>query len=265
MEASVTGYFAEIWKLRHFWTALVRIDLRRRYRGSAIGMGWSLLHPIAMTTVLCLVFFQMFHLDLRTYAPSVLVGLTFWGFVMASVVEGCQCFFHAESYIRQHKAPLAIYALRTTLAAGFHFLPGFAVALILVWCLRGFGNLAVLPSLVPTFALLFVVGWSLAICLGVANVMFQDSQHLLEVVMQIMFYLTPIMYTPEQLSGQPWLARIVYLNPLAAMLELIRRPLLEGRLPTAPMVLAASLAGLALAGAAALALWRFEKRLIFYL
>ena len=77
------------------------------------------------------------------------------------------------------------------------------MALILVWCLRGFGNLAVLPSLVPTFALLFVVGWSLAICLGVANVMFQDSQHLLEVVMQIMFYLTPIMYTPEQLWGSP--------------------------------------------------------------
>ena len=55
----------------------------------------------------------------------------------------------------------------------------------------------------PTFVLLFVVGWSLAICMGVANVMFQDSQHLIEVVMQIMFYLTPIMYTPEQLPGQP--------------------------------------------------------------
>ena len=67
----MTGYFAEIWKLRHFWMALVRIDLRSAYRGSAIGMGGRCLHPIAMTTVLCSVLCQMFHADLRTYAPFV--------------------------------------------------------------------------------------------------------------------------------------------------------------------------------------------------
>jgi ABC-type polysaccharide/polyol phosphate export permease len=265
MEASVTGYFAEIWRLRHFWTALVRIDLRKRYRRSAIGMGWSLLHPIAMTAVLCLVFCQLLRLDLRTYAPFLLSGLTFWGFIMASVVEGCQCFFHGESYIRQHKAPLAIYPLRTTLGAGFHFLLGFGVALALVWSLKGFGNLPALLSLVPTFALLFVVGWSLAICMGVANVMFQDSQHLIEVVMQIMFYMTPIMYTPDLLVARRGLAWIVYLNPLAAFLDLIRRPLLDGQLPSTSTVLMASAAGAACVGAAALALWRFEKRMIFYL
>jgi ABC-type polysaccharide/polyol phosphate export permease len=265
MEASVTGYLAEIWRLRHFWTALVRIDLRKRYRRSAIGMGWSLLHPIAMTAVLCLVFCHLLQMNVRTYAPFVLSGLTFWGFVMASVMDGCQCFFHGESYIRQHKAPLAIYPLRTTLGAGFHFLLGFGVALLLVWSMKGFGNLPALVSLVPTFLLLFVVGWSLAICMGVANVMFQDSQHLIEVVMQIMFYMTPIMYTPDLLLKRRCLAWIVYLNPFAAFLELIRRPLLDGQLPSTPTVLMASSAGLALAGAASLALWRFEKRMIFYL
>ena len=48
-------------------------------------------------------------------------------------------------------------------------------------------SVAALLSLVPTFALLFVIGWSLAVCTGLANVMFQDSQHLVEVGMQIMF------------------------------------------------------------------------------
>ena len=93
-------------------------------------------------------------------------------------MQGCQCFIQGESYIRQHPAPLAIYPLRVTLSAGFHFLLGFGIALAFVWWINGFGNVPALLSLVPTFALLFIFGWSVAVCMGVANVMFQDSQHL---------------------------------------------------------------------------------------
>ena len=197
----MTGYFSAIWRLRHFWMALVRIDLRNRYRRSVIGIGWSLLHPIAMTVVLCVVFSRLFGMDIRTFAPFLLSGLTLWGFITAVVMQGCQCFFQGESYIRQHPAPLAIYPLRTTLGAGFHFLLGFGIALVFVWWVNGFGNLPALLSLVPTFALLFVIGWSLAICMGVANVMFQDSQHLIEVLMQILFYVTPIIYPAGDAAG----------------------------------------------------------------
>ena len=66
-----------------------------------------------------------------------------------------------------------------------------------VWWVNGFENPLALLSLVPTFALLFVIGWSLAVCTGVGNVMFQDAQHIIEVVMQIVFYLTPIIYPPR--------------------------------------------------------------------
>jgi lipopolysaccharide transport system permease protein len=224
-----------------------------------------LLNPIAMTTVLCVVFGQLYKLDMRSFGPFLLSGLTFWGFVAAAVMQGCHCFFQGESYIRQHPAPLAIYPLRTTLGAGFHFLLGFAIALVFVWCVHGFGNLPALLSLPPTFVLLFILGWSLAVCMGVANVLFQDSQHLIEVAMQMLFYITPIIYKPEMLLQRRLVAWFIYLNPLAAFLELIRRPLLEGRLPSLWAVGMASLATLLAVGAAALALKRFEKRMIFYL
>ena len=51
----MVAYVVQIWRLRYFWSSLVRIDLRNRYRRSVLGMGWSLLHPILMTTVLCAV------------------------------------------------------------------------------------------------------------------------------------------------------------------------------------------------------------------
>ena len=261
-------YLADVWQLRYFWSALVRNDLRNRYRRSIIGIGWSLLHPIAMTIVLCTVFCQLLNQDVHEYAPILLSGLTFWGFMTAVVMQGCQCFFQGESYIRQHPAPLAIYPLRTALGAGIHFVLGFSIAVVFVWCVNGFGNLPALISLVPTFALLFVVGWSLSVCMGVANVMFQDSQHLIEVAMQIMFYLTPIMYKPDWLLDKlekVHLQWLMNLNPFAVLLGLIRRPLLEGQVPSLTQASHGALIGLVAVVAAALLLRRFEKRMIFYL
>ena len=152
----MTGYFSEIWRLRHFWMALVRIDLRNRYRRSVIGIGWSLLQPIAMTVVLCVFFGLLFDQPLRTFAPYLLSGLTFWGFVMAMVMQGCQCFFQGESYIRQHPCAAGDLSVAYHAERRLPLSPGIADRYRVCLVLRGFGNLAALLSLVPTLALLFV-------------------------------------------------------------------------------------------------------------
>lgn len=246
--------------------ALVKIDLRQRYRGTVIGIGWSLLQPIAMTAVLCLVFSVMFKQEIRVFAPYLLTGLTFWAFITAIVMQGCQCFFQGESYIRQHPAPLAIYPLRQTLGAGFHFMLGMGITLVFVWSVNGFGNLPALVVLIPVFMILFVVGWALAICMGVANVLFQDSQHLIGIVLQMLFYLTPILYPKERLlETSPRFSPIFDYNPFATLLELIRKPLLEGSLPSLWAIGASSIFALLAVCLAALALRCYEKRMIFYL
>jgi ABC-type polysaccharide/polyol phosphate export permease len=244
--------------------ALVRIDLRKRYRNSILGIGWSLLHPIAMTAVFCVFFSQAFDFTIRDYVPYLLTGFTFWAFLTASVHQGCQCFFQGESYIRQQPAPLAIYPLRTMLGAGFHYLLGLGIVLVFIACTNGLHHLLTLASLIPSLVLLFFVGWSLAVCMGIVNVMFQDTQHLAEVVMQILFYATPIFYKSEKL-GQGRLMQIAHWNPLAMYLELIRKPLLEGQWPSLHAVGWAWLSGLLVFSLAIFLLNRFEKRIIFFL
>jgi lipopolysaccharide transport system permease protein len=262
--APVIAYFSHIWRVRHFWLAMVRNDLRNRYRRSVLGLGWSLLQPLAMTAVLCVVFCHVFQRPVLEYAPDLLIGLTFWGFITTVVNQGCQCFFQNESYIRQHPAPLAIYPLRTVLGAGFHFLVGFAVVMGFVCFVKGLSGLPAAISLLPTLALLFVFGWSLAVCAGVLNVHFHDTQHLIEILLQMLFYMTPILY-PASLLRERHLDWIVNLNPLALFVELIRQPLLHGRLPDAQAMGAGAAVALCAAGAAAMVLKWFEKRLIFYL
>ena len=60
------AYLAAIWRCRYFWLSLVKMDPRTRYRGSALGIGWSPLHPIAMTIILCTVFGRLFDTDLTS-------------------------------------------------------------------------------------------------------------------------------------------------------------------------------------------------------
>ncbi|MGO8745826.1 MAG: ABC transporter permease [Thermoguttaceae bacterium] len=257
-------YLASVWSFRYFWFALVRNDLRNRYRRSVLGVGWSLLQPIATTAVLCLVFARVFHVSVREYAPLLLIGLTFWGFITTMVNDGCNCFFQGESYIRQHRAPLAIYPLRTALGGGYHFLIGLGVVMGFIACVRGFGNLPALLSLAPTLLLLFIFGWSLAVCAGVCNVMFHDTQHIVSILLQILFYLTPIMY-PSSMLYQQNMGWAVTFNPLAVMLELVRAPVLDGQLPSLEIVGVSLLVVLALAAAAGCLLKWCERSLVFYL
>src|SRR5689334_20913804 len=74
-------YFSAVWRCRYFWLSLVKMDLRTRYRGSALGIGWSLLQPIAMTIILCTVFGSLFNVELKVFAPFLMSGLTFWSFL----------------------------------------------------------------------------------------------------------------------------------------------------------------------------------------
>src|SRR6266478_1286552 len=98
------SYLAAVWRCRFFWMSLVQMDLRSRYRGSVLGLGWSLLNPIAMTVILCVVFTALFNQDYHRFGPLVMCGLTFWNYIMYVTVAGCYCYFQGESYIRQHPA-----------------------------------------------------------------------------------------------------------------------------------------------------------------
>ena len=93
----MAAYLRAVWGCRYFWLSLVRMDLRTRYRRSVLGLGWSLLQPLTMTCVLCVVFQQWSKLPMEDYAPHVLSGLVCWNFLLASAVVGCQCFFHSLS------------------------------------------------------------------------------------------------------------------------------------------------------------------------
>ena len=258
------AYLGAVWSYRHFWLALVKMDLRTRYRGSVLGIGWSLLHPIAMTAIICTVFSTIFNADIRSYAPFLMAGLTLWNYVLGVSLSGSQCFFQAEAYIRQYPAPMAIYPLRTTLGAAFHFSLSLLLVVLLAAVLRGTPQPLALLSLLPTVLLLLLLGWALATVFGLVTVRFRDTHHLSELAFQSLFYLTPVIYEPEMLTRRG-LGLLLHVNPVVPFLRLLRDPILEGRVPALHTYGAAGLTVLAALAAAAVLLWREERQLIFHL
>jgi ABC-type polysaccharide/polyol phosphate export permease len=264
-DKGMSRYLSAIWKCRYFWLSLVQMDLRNRYRRSAVGMGWSLLNPIAMTTVICLVFprFMPQIKSVSQYAPMVLVGLCFWNFISTATKMGTKCLINSERYIRQYPAPMAIYPLRFALGGAFHFLIALAVVFVSRFCLIGFSDLATFASLIPTVMMIFILGWSCALLAGFAAAYFPDIEHLADVGLQILFYATPIVYSPAAIQGK--LGMVIRLNPLTTFVELLHAPLIHGTFPDAGTVASAFVITAGFAGLSMLTVSRFEKKIIFQL
>jgi lipopolysaccharide transport system permease protein len=259
-------YIREVWRSRFFWLSLVKMDLQLRYRRSMLGIGWSLLHPLASAVVLCVAFREFLQIrdPVSVYVPFLMVGLTWWGYVSGVTIQGCQCFVDAESYIRQHSIPMAVYPLRNALGNMIHFIIGVTVVLIMVWYFRGFGNLPALVMLPFSLSLLLAFGWAVSVLTGYVNTAFRDIQHLFNIGFQLLFYLTPIIYPPGSLS-QKRLEQLMEYNPLVPFLVIVREPILEGRVPPLQTFMTATLATLVVMAGALLLLQRLQKRVILYL
>jgi ABC-type polysaccharide/polyol phosphate export permease len=258
-------HLTAIWKFRHFLLALVRLDLRLRYRRSIIGVGWSLLNPIAMTVVFAIVFGTLLGGgDKGRYVPHLIIGMAVWGFLRESTISGCRALISNESYIRQSPLPYGLYPLRIVLGQAIHSFIALAVAIAVTIAYRPDFNPAAFVYILPGLILAFVTAWAAATIFAFINVYFQDTQHLMEVGAQIVFYMSPIIYYPQNLesNGMAWLLTV---NPVHLFLELIRAPLMSGEPPEVEFLLygtgfTAIMIGLAVGTTA----W-LQKRVVFHL
>lgn len=257
-----------VWKYRHFLMSLVSLDVKKRYRRTALGVGWSLFTPLMMTVVYCFVFGSLFNnMDWKKQGPYFLAGTSLFNFVRDSVMAGCHTFFRNEQYIRQCPLPLTIYTLRTVLGEGIHFLVSQAIVLVFVCLLIPGAFMHLLCNLwfiVPSVLLLFVFCWSISIVASFVSAFFLDSQNLSEVTFQLLFFLTPIVY-PTDMIVKEGLISILRYNPIVTFLEIIRTPVLDGTVPDLWAFEKAVIVVMLFGSFAMVLLARLEKRLIFRL
>ncbi|WP_236020278.1 ABC transporter permease [Sabulicella rubraurantiaca] len=248
------------WRQRRLAWALAWLDTRNRYRGSVFGPFWLTFSTAVMVGGLGVLYSTLFKLDIRLYLPFLAVSLLLWNTINQIAAEACTTFTSADAIIRQMRLPYTVHILRTvfrTLISAAHSLP--LIALVFLVCGHLPGPEAFL--VVPGFIILIVNAIAGAFFLGLLCARFRDIPPIVANVMQLAFFLSPILWKPELLEGwQAWL----FLNPFYVLIEVVRGPLVEGGVPL--RVWAASV--VYTSGMVALALVffvRFRNRLAFWI
>jgi lipopolysaccharide transport system permease protein len=236
------------------------LDIKLKYRGSVIGPFWLTLSTAVMVGALGFLYAHLFKMVLREYLPYLALSIILWNFLSAIVSEACTSFLQAESMIRSVRMPFSVHAARVVVRnvlTLFHNL----VVIVAVYAI-----FAVIPGssalfAIPAFGLWIIDGFAACLLLGAFCARFRDVPPVVASVMQIAFFVSPIIWKPELLGdGAKWLA----FNPFFTMLEIVRGPLL-GYVPGASIWASAFGFSLALCTAAWMLFSRVRGRLAFWI
>ena len=221
-------FFRGIWKDRFIMFSLINRDLQIKYRKSILGVAWSVITPLGLVLMIGGIYSIIFNTDPKTFIPSLFAGLNPWLFMSSSADGGCLCYIAVEGYIKQIHANNQIFPLRTTISGFinmmYSILAFFAVYMFLQPECFGPQMILVIPGLI----IIFVYSWALAGITSIINLYIRDFQPLLSLVLQGLFYITPIIYTVDMLNMEGF-AWIYKLNPFYYVLEVIKQPMLGNK------------------------------------
>ena len=235
-------------------------DLRQRYRRSFIGPFWLTINMSVMIASIGLVFGQIFHAPMKEYLPFLSTGMILWGFITTVLTEGCMGFIAAEAMIKQLSLPMMFHMLR--LMCRNIFILGHQICIFPLVCLVLGAPFMMMP-LITLIGLLLLVGnllW-MALVLGVICTRFRDLPQIINNFLQVIFYLTPIVWMPS-LVPERMTFYCLDSNPFYHLIEIVRAPLL-GTMPTATNF-AAVLLMLMVGWLAAMFIYTRYRRMIVY-
>jgi lipopolysaccharide transport system permease protein len=209
---------------------LVSRDLKVRYRESFIGFGWSLLNPLLMTAV----FYLVFHVFLRNPTPKfpvfLLCGILPWNWCAAAVTGGVGSVVGSSALIKKVYFPRELLPISIVLSNMVHFLLALPVLLLMMLIFGSpFTAGILLIPLLMAIQLVFLSG--VALFLSCLNVFLRDTASIMEVLISLWFFMTPVFYRVDDVTSQ-WTGLLFLLNPMAALVTAYRAILYDGQLPS---------------------------------
>jgi lipopolysaccharide transport system permease protein len=246
------------WRL---WLLLGVNDIRQRYQRSRIGQFWITVSMLVTIVALGGVYGLLFRMSLREYLPSLTLGMIVWALISSMVIEACTVFTGAGIYLQQVPLPKSMFVHRMLVRNLVTFAHNMTIVPLLYLV---FGILPGWPILLAPLGLVIVMlnGFWIGLLIGMLCARFRDMPQMIASLMQIAFFVTPVMWRQDQLPPEKsWL---VDLNPLANLLRLIRDPLM-GRVPT-PLAYAMGIALIVVGFSVTLPFFvRYRARIVYWL
>ncbi len=256
MAISDFSYGLALWRL---WVRLGWNDILQRYRRSMLGPFWLTASMAIMVIALGVLYAELFNTPIHEFLPYLCVGLLVWNLMSSFLIEGGALFTGAESYIKQIRLPYSVYVYRSSWSKLVIFAHNFIIYFGVLLYFEIWPGAAALLA-IPGLLLILLNGAAITLCIGMVSARFRDVPQLINSVVQIVFFVTPIMWKPELLRGHAYIADF---NPFYHLLEIVRAPLL-GSLPSAKSYAAVLLITLVNAVIVGAFFARFRSRISYW-
>lgn len=245
------------------WPAWMRMawqDVQLRYRRSILGPFWISLSLSLLILTLAFLYSQVFNQEFRSYLSFLAAGLLIWTLIAGMINEACSLGAENEVILRNAPVPMTALSLRLVFRSLIEFSHNI-VAVLLILLLFGSNFHWTIVSFPFAVALYAVLGFFVGLLLGPLATRFRDLTQILANFLQIAFFLTPIIWSPSQITGR---TLFVDANPFYHLIEIVRAPL-TGRGPDPTSWIVSVLIVAATAMAALLFLPHARRRLYFWL
>jgi ABC-type polysaccharide/polyol phosphate export permease len=251
--------------VRYRWVIFyfVYSSLKHRYRKSFLGFFWSVLTPLLQNLIIGVVFFSLFRFNMPHYVVYLFSGVVIYNLFSNVINNSPTVLISNENFIKKIYAPKLVYIIQIIVleTINFTFVLTSLIILGIVFSQISF-SLEYLFLPVPVFlTILFLIG---EVCIvGVLAVYFRDFLFIIPVVMQTVFFLTPVLYPISLLPL--YLQKIIRLNPLYWYVQLFRGPIYEGSLPHLYLVAACTILSFSTFLIGLWVLKKFDNKIIFRL
>ncbi len=245
----------------HVWALLGVSDIRLRYKRSRFGQFWITLSMAFFVAGIGAVYGGLFHQNVHDYIPYLAVNMTIWTLMSTTITESCQAFIEAAPYLRQEALPKSTFIMRVMvrniMAFGHNVI---IIPLVFIVFLYPVGPVAflALPGLLLVLAGVFMASISLALLCT----RFRDMPQIVGNLLQLAFFVTPIMWHVEQLGPNAFYVEV--LNPFAAFLRIVAEPLL-GHVPAPQTYLTVMISLCVLTVIAWPVFAKFRARIVYWL
>ncbi|MEE2566490.1 ABC transporter permease [Hyphobacterium marinum] len=228
------GLFAAAWRdllegfaRRELWVALAHDDMRQRFRRTLFGLAWLTISYAVFVAAKVAIFGQLIASPIEWFAVYVTVGFLAWQFMNSVVVDSCTAFINSENWLLGLRLPVSVFIYESIARDCLVFFYSAIVAIVVLLAVRHPIEPVALMAL-PAFGIYLVNAVFAHMLLGVICMRYRDVSQLVQTLMRVLFFLTPLIWTPEQVGDlQGWL----WWNPFTYFIDIFRAPIIDGVIP----------------------------------
>jgi lipopolysaccharide transport system permease protein len=206
------------------WLMLGWQDIRQRFRRSMLGPLWLTLSTGFMLVALGLVYGAIFKIPLQQYFPYLAAGVVAWTLISSLISEGCQTFIASDALIKQIRLPFTTHACRVVWRNTLIFFHNLAIIVVVMLVFKIVPSVGSVLLLAVGLLVVMLNGVWVSLALGLICTRFRDVPPIVGSLLQLVFFITPIIWHPSLLPGRQ---RVISFNPFYHFIELLRAPMLD--------------------------------------